>query len=279
MHVKRTKSRDDTGSNAYDPFFNAWTKQCNPQLTTNEQSRATHCRRAARVSSAIKVHLFHGIRGAVRHRASAGNTTSVFHLLFRTHASTALDAVLPLSATGARLAVPKLRAVGSTEALRFLLIAESTGCLIVAEPSSKVTSLAVAGSPPITSSEAAKLDALRQLDQFRQWRSLDDKRYCLVCGNIITGRQVNVWAGTRDGARLRVSCATDGCNSIPMDWVLPTDAVLAKVERMTAEQSQNTSPHAPAAAVLHAGTWPDKQSHTGFASRWRKWGLLFRHSP
>jgi len=136
----------------------------------------------------------------------------------------------------------------------------------------------VAGTPPITLSEAAKLDALRQLDQFRQWHSLDDKRYCLVCGNVITGRQINVWAGTRDGTCLRASCPTDGCNSIPMDWVLPTDAILAKVERMAAEQSQNTSPYAPAAAVLQASTFPDKERDNGFASRWRKLGLLFKHS-
>src|SRR5439155_19666591 len=41
-------------------------------------------------------------------------------------------------------------------------------------------------------SEAEKLHALRRLDQFWEWRSLDEKRYCLVCGEMITGRQILV---------------------------------------------------------------------------------------
>ncbi len=77
--------------------------------------------------------------------------------------------------------------------------------------------LAVALSPPITLSETDKLDALCRLDQFRQWRSLDEKRYCLVCGKIITGQQIEVAGGTRGNGPLRLSCPTERCNSIPMD--------------------------------------------------------------
>ena len=90
-------------------------------------------------------------------------------------------------------------------------------------------------SPPITLSDTDKLDALRRLDQFRQWRSLDEKRFCLICGNIITGGQIQVAGGTRGNGSLRLSCPTERCNSIPMDWVLPTDEILAKVERMVAQ--------------------------------------------
>ncbi len=53
-------------------------------------------------------------------------------------------------------------------------------------------------SPPAPLADADKLNALRRLDQFREWRSLDDKRYCLVCGKIITGRQIQM-AGTHAG--------------------------------------------------------------------------------
>jgi hypothetical protein len=130
----------------------------------------------------------------------------------------------------------------------------------------------------MTLSDAEKLDALRHLDQFRQWRSLDDKRYCLGCGNIVTGRQIQVSAGTRAMGRLRVSCPTEGCNSIPMDWVLPTDEILAKVERMAAEQTRNTLPLVPGAAVLPGSMSLEKQRDAGFASRWRKLGFLFKHS-
>lgn len=79
-------------------------------------------------------------------------------------------------------------------------------------------------------SDGDRLDTLRRLDQFRQWRSLDEKRYCLVCGEIITGKQIQVTGGTRGNGPLRVSCPTERCDSIPMDWVLPTDEILALQE-------------------------------------------------
>jgi len=84
--------------------------------------------------------------------------------------------------------------------------------------------------------DADKLDALRRLDQFRQWPSLDEERYCLVCGKIITGRQIEVAGGTRGNGPLRLNCPTERCNSIPMDWVLPTDEIIAKMEMMAAEE-------------------------------------------
>jgi hypothetical protein len=52
-------------------------------------------------------------------------------------------------------------------------------------------------SPPTALSDSQKLDALRRLDQYREWHSLDDKRFCLVCGKIITGWQIQVTGGTR----------------------------------------------------------------------------------
>jgi hypothetical protein len=73
-----------------------------------------------------------------------------------------------------------------------------------------------------------KLHILRRLDQFRVWQSLDDKRYCLSCGKLISGRDIMVVGGTRGNGPLRIICPTKGCHSIPMDWVLPTDEVLAK---------------------------------------------------
>ena len=99
----------------------------------------------------------------------------------------------------------------------------------------------------MTLSNVDKLDVLRRLDQFRQWRSLDEKRFCLVCGKIITGHQINIGGGTRGDGPLRLSCPTERCNSIPMDWVLPTDEILAKVERAVAREREvavpRTVPH------------------------------------
>ena len=82
---------------------------------------------------------------------------------------------------------------------------------------------------PIKFSEREKLEVLQRLDRYRKWRSLEEKRYCLVCGKIIAGHDIQVIGGTRGTGPLRVICSTRGCHSIPMDWVLPTDEVLAKM--------------------------------------------------
>jgi len=82
---------------------------------------------------------------------------------------------------------------------------------------------------PIEVSPAEKLEILQRLDRYRRWQSLEDKRYCLACGQIIDGRDVLIVGGTRGTGPLRLVCPTRGCHSIPMDWVIPTDAVLARV--------------------------------------------------
>jgi len=75
--------------------------------------------------------------------------------------------------------------------------------------------------------DADKLEILRQLDRHRRWRSLDEKRYCLACGLVIQGYDILIVGGTRGTGPLRVICPSRGCHSIPMDWVLPTEEVLA----------------------------------------------------
>jgi hypothetical protein len=129
-------------------------------------------------------------------------------------------------------------------------------------------------SPPVVLSDADKLDALCRLDQFRQWRSLDEKRFCLVCGKIITGRQIQVAGGTRGNGPLRLSCPTERCNSIPMDWVLPTDEILAKVERMVAEEREASLPRPVARGYgAHERGY---SGHNGVASRLREFASHFK---
>ena len=119
-------------------------------------------------------------------------------------------------------------------------------------------------------SDNEQVEALRLLDQFRAWHSLDDKRYCLVCGKLITGRQIQVAGGTRGNGPLRLSCPTEGCNSIPMDWVLATDEILAKVEKMAA-QERKASVLKPAAVTIGNGkTVHTNNSHEHFVSRLRR---------
>jgi hypothetical protein len=128
-------------------------------------------------------------------------------------------------------------------------------------------------SLPVILSDAEKLDMLRRLDQFRQWRSLEEKRYCLVCGKIITGRQIHVAGGSRGDGPLRLSCPTERCNSIPMDWVLPTDEILAKVEMMAAEERKASLPTAP--ARMNGALPRAKEGYSGIASRVRNFALHF----
>ena len=134
--------------------------------------------------------------------------------------------------------------------------------------------LTVALSPPITLPDTYKLDALCRLDQFRQWRSLDEKRFCLVCGKIITGRQIQVAGGTRGNGPLRLSCPTERCNSIPMDWVLPTDEILAKVERMVAEEREAAIPSPVTRGNGRHGC--GDSGHSGIASRLREFAFHFK---
>ena len=91
--------------------------------------------------------------------------------------------------------------------------------------------------PQIQLSDSDKLDTLRRLDQFRKWSSIDDRRYCLCCGNLITGADIHIVGGTRGTGPLRAICPTERCNSIPMDWALPTDEVMAKISNMRTNDS------------------------------------------
>src|SRR6266699_3800960 len=125
-------------------------------------------------------------------------------------------------------------------------------------------------------SDTDKLDALRRLDQFRQWGSLDEKRYCLVCGKLITGRQIQVAGGTRGNGPLQLNCPTEQCNSIPMDWVLPTDEVLAKVERL-AEEERKASALKPAAVTIgNVETVRTDKAHNDMMSRLLKFAFAFK---
>jgi hypothetical protein len=86
-------------------------------------------------------------------------------------------------------------------------------------------------------SDKEKLEILQRLDQFRSWRFLDEQRYCLVCCKIITGRQIRVVGDSSENGSVRLRCPTDGCNSMPMDWILPTDEVLASAKMASAEEA------------------------------------------
>jgi len=72
---------------------------------------------------------------------------------------------------------------------------------------------------------ADKLDVLRQLDQRREWKSLDDRRFCLCCKTVITGHDVEIVGGTRPLGPLRLLCPIENCPSTPSDWVYPDESL------------------------------------------------------
>ena len=117
-------------------------------------------------------------------------------------------------------------------------------------------------SPQSILSDADKLDVLRRLDQFREWHSLDDKRFCLVCGKIVNGGQIQINGGTRGNGPLQLNCPTERCNSIPMDWVLPTDELVALATTTTSEDHNGASSKVA-----------DRGEERGLASRLRKFAL------
>jgi hypothetical protein len=125
-------------------------------------------------------------------------------------------------------------------------------------------------------SDEEKLQALRRLDQFREWHSLEEKRYCLVCGNLISGRQIQVSGGTRGNGPLRLSCPTERCNSIPMDWVLPTDEILAKVEKMAATERKAAERKSATVTIGNGKIVATNKAHDDLMSRLLRFVLPFK---
>ena len=117
---------------------------------------------------------------------------------------------------------------------------------------------------PLNVSGSEKLEILQRLDRYRKWQSLDEKRYCLACGHIIDGHGVLVVGGTRETGPLRLICPTHGCHAIPMDWVIPTEQVLARMSIMEEEKSSPRKKVAP--------------SREKFATRLRKLTTHFRRA-
>jgi hypothetical protein len=151
-------------------------------------------------------------------------------------------------------------------------------CPIVHVLAGAVVSAAVVLSTAIRLSDDEKLEVLRRLDQFRHWHSLEEKRYCLVCGKLITGRQIEVAGGSRGNGPLRLSCPTEACNSIPMDWVLPTSEILAKIERLAEEQRKASAIKPAATANGNGKTVHDSKAHDDFVWRLLKFAFhLKRH--
>lgn len=97
-------------------------------------------------------------------------------------------------------------------------------------------------SEPLSLSAEERLYALRSLDIFHPWESVDEKRLCRRCGNIITGRQVKVRCHGWGGKPTRLECPTEGCLGVPLEWIMQGSPV---------QQDPAASPpnHPPSAKV------------------------------
>jgi hypothetical protein len=98
----------------------------------------------------------------------------------------------------------------------------------------------MASLAPIDIAAADKLRLLRRLDRFRKWESLDDKRQCIQCGEIISGHDIEVVGGTRELGPLRLQCPTENCRAMPMDWILLNDSILAAKNGQPATKSKES---------------------------------------
>lgn len=124
--------------------------------------------------------------------------------------------------------------------MKFALGAVGATCRV---PTIGIIPIQISGSLPIAAGNAAphyvvmafsetmlsdedKLHYLRRCDHYREWSSLDDLRYCLWCGKLIRGFEIKLVTGLSEAEPQRVACPTEGCNSIPVDWALPTTQIL-----------------------------------------------------
>ena len=108
-------------------------------------------------------------------------------------------------------------------------------------------------SKPLHLSAEERLFALRSLDIFHPWKSVDEKRLCRRCDNIITGRQIKIMRQGWGGNPTRLECPTKGCLGVPLEWIMldspvqcdspppppnyPTSAKIAPVLNSTRENA------------------------------------------
>ena len=111
---------------------------------------------------------------------------------------------------------------------------------------------------PLHLSPEDKLDALRKLDEFLFWHSLDDVRFCTECQRSITGWQVQVIESNGTRGRLHLQCPTEGCTSLPSQWVDgdPIRAAALRSDAGSFDLRQST--HNDKIAISHHG-----QARTG----------------
>jgi hypothetical protein len=75
-----------------------------------------------------------------------------------------------------------------------------------------------------------RLDILRRADCIRKWDSLDDRRICVICERVFTGRQIEIHRDHR--GRYKLECPTEGCPSFVAHWFYVGNAAHAAATRV-----------------------------------------------
>jgi hypothetical protein len=118
-----------------------------------------------------------------------------------------------------------------------------------------------------------RLDILRAGDGLRKWHSLDDKRVCILCERIFTGRQIDISCDQR--GRYLLKCPTNGCASIAAHWFYLGNAAAAAAHilhdgRQATEQRINGS----AGDFMTSRSDEDCLEALRAADDWRQWHSL-----
>jgi hypothetical protein len=94
------------------------------------------------------------------------------------------------------------------------------------------------GLPIIELPAKEHLRILQRLDRAHDWESLREQRRCRACGDVFSGREVEIVGGTRGYGPLRLQCPTYRCWRGPESW----DVVLpSRPETTTAGQGLKVS--------------------------------------
>jgi hypothetical protein len=70
----------------------------------------------------------------------------------------------------------------------------------------------------MTTSDEQRLALLRANDEHRDWRSLDDRRFCVRCTRVFDGREVAI-ANQNGNDDHVLRCPTEDCDSTPLHWL------------------------------------------------------------
>jgi hypothetical protein len=112
--------------------------------------------------------------------------------------------------------------------------------LPIVDTSAPCQHFAVKTSHSLALSPEDHLDALRFLDRFRQWHSLDEKRLCTRCRATITGRQIIVIERNATRGFMRLQCPTPGCVSSPSEWLHPNPVPFAALPKQPSGFSRHS---------------------------------------